>query len=449
MYEYNVYLINFWRWWDETKEHRIKGMNKEKALTEFVAAIRDKAKTKDLSTVFVPPPVGAAFGDSGRRAKSRFPKKSGPRPPGPGRSGAISTGSKFIGAINPAFPSDPAHLSEKRATRSFGIKPPGPEKDLLLPGPGGQREKCRRPAFAGASDSARKGDVMPFHRFAAAVAGSLVFAVSALPGQELPKPSIYNTVIVSIEHNPADADEVEYIKANFPFGLYALLSFSITHVAPNLAWDSDWSQAEAGIAAFKAAVDGHIAAAKARGVKLHLVVCSGLARNLGIYAAAKTEDIRNAQWFNDRNLGTAAQVAAPSAMTDHIFGTLSRYARKLRANLEAKSQAAFAFLKQRMNENPDTLIAVSGWGEAELSWKRIDNLASVQDWFCDYSPFAVLEFRDWITHEGLYDDERQLWRLGLGVAAERNTAARPASLNSTPISGRRLRPGSSNISIGA
>ena len=246
---------------------------------------------------------------------------------------------------------------------------------------------------------------MPFHRFAAAIAVSLVFVVSALPGQELPKPSIYNTVIVSFEHNPADADEVDYIKANFPFGLYALLSFSITHVAPNLAWDSNWSQAEAGIAAFKAAVDGHIEAAKARGVKLHLVVCSGLARNLGIYAAAKTEDIRNAQWFNDGNLGTAAQVAAPSAMTDHIFGTLSRYARKLRANLEAKAQAAFAFLKQRMDEYPDTLIAVSGWGEAELSWKRIDNLASVQDWFCDYSPFAVLEFRDWITHEGLYADD--------------------------------------------
>jgi hypothetical protein len=32
VYEHGVYLINFWRWWDETKEHRIKGMNKEKAL---------------------------------------------------------------------------------------------------------------------------------------------------------------------------------------------------------------------------------------------------------------------------------------------------------------------------------------------------------------------------------------------------------------------------------
>jgi hypothetical protein len=57
--EYNVYLINFWRWWDETREHRIKGMNKEKALAQFVAAIRDKAKAKDLTTVFIPPPVGA------------------------------------------------------------------------------------------------------------------------------------------------------------------------------------------------------------------------------------------------------------------------------------------------------------------------------------------------------------------------------------------------------
>lgn len=242
-------------------------------------------------------------------------------------------------------------------------------------------------------------------RFAVSAALPAVLLASAIQAQELPKPSIYNTVIVSLEHSPAASSEVEYIKTHFPFGLYAQLSFSVTHVAPSLDWNSDWTHADAGIAAFKTTVDAHIAAAEAQGVKFHLVVCSGLARNLGVYAAAKTEDIRNAQWFNDGNLGTADQVASSSAMTSQIFGTLSRYARKVRANLEAKARAAFAFLKQRMDEHPDTLVAVSGWGEAELSWKRIDNLSSVQAWFCDYSPFAVLEFRDWITHEGLYAPE--------------------------------------------
>jgi len=245
---------------------------------------------------------------------------------------------------------------------------------------------------------------MTDRRFAACVAAFLFFAGLGF-GEELPKPSVTNTVIISIEHNPADTAAVDYIKSTIPFGLYAQLSFSVTHVAPDLAWVSDWNQAGSGISAFKATVDSYIAAAQSKGVKLHLVVCSGLARNLGIYAQAKIEDIRNAQWFNDNNLGTAGQVSSPGAMSDEIFGTLSRYARKLRANLGAKARAAFAFLKQRMDENPDTLIAVSGWGEAELSWKRINNAASIQDWFCDYSPFAVMEFRDWITHEGLYDDD--------------------------------------------
>jgi len=237
-----------------------------------------------------------------------------------------------------------------------------------------------------------------------ALIGILALLAATAGAQELPKPSFANTIIISIEHSPADTAEVDYIKARMPFGLYAQLSFSVTHIDPDLAWNSDWTQAGTGIAAFKTTVDSLIAAAKAKGVKFHLVVCSGLARGLGIYADAKNEDIRNAQWFNDNNLGTASQVSSSDAMSLHIFGTFSRYARKIRANLEAKSRAAFAFLKQRLDENPDTFVAVSGWGEAELSWKRIDNANSLQTYFCDYSPFAVLEFRDWITHEGLYED---------------------------------------------
>ena len=89
-------------------------------------------------------------------------------------------------------------------------------------------------------------------------------------------------------------------------------------------------------------------------------------------------------------------------MNKFIFGTLSRYARKVRANLEAKGRAAFAFLKKRMDENPDMIILVSGWGEVELNFHRIQNEKSRQDWYCDHSPFAVLEFRDWIRHDGLY-----------------------------------------------
>lgn len=228
---------------------------------------------------------------------------------------------------------------------------------------------------------------------------------AAAPAEELPRPAYANSVIVSIEHSPLDADEVDYIKANLNFGLYAWLSFSITGIAPDLAWQSDWDDASAGIQSFNNTVDAYIQAAKAKNARLHLVLISGLARYRWVYHAAKEEDIRNAQWFNDNKLCADANIGnTQDALDDHIWGTLSRYARKLRANLEAKGKATLAFLKQRMTEEPETLIALSGWGESELSFDRINHAQSVQDWFCDDSPFAVLEFRDWVQHAGMYDD---------------------------------------------
>lgn len=238
--------------------------------------------------------------------------------------------------------------------------------------------------------------------FAAVVA--VLAAANAFGATVLPKPAYANSIVISLEHLPSDAGELAYIKANFPFGLYAWPSVSVTHVDPALAWISNWSAADTGIAAFKTKIDAYIAAANAAGFKLHLVLCSGLARGIGIYAEAKTEDIRNAQWFNDNNLGTAEQMASSEAMTKYVFGTFSRYARKLRANLEAKSRAAFAFLKGRMDDHPETLILASGWGEAELSDSRINYANTFNSKIGDYSPFAVLEFRDWITHQGMYDD---------------------------------------------
>ena len=228
--------------------------------------------------------------------------------------------------------------------------------------------------------------------------------VTAGAAEELPVPTYYNAVIVSIEHPVTDSAEVDYILGNFNFGLYAWPSFSKTHISPVLEWHEAWGNADAGIEAFKNTVDQLIQAAKGKGVKVHLVLCSGLARALSIYQEAKEEDIRSCQWYNDNKLASDTQILDPTPMDDYIWGTLSRYARKVRENLEAKSEAALAFLKQRMDEEPDVLIALSGWGEAELNFNRIRHDQSIQDYFCDYSPFAVLEFRDWVCHTGMYDD---------------------------------------------
>jgi len=242
----------------------------------------------------------------------------------------------------------------------------------------------------------------------------MIFQVAR--AEELPVPTLNNVVIISIEHSVTDAAEVAYIKNNFPWGLYAWLSFSRTVVYPVLAWQSDWSNADAGIQAFKDEVDILADAAQKAGVRIHIVLCSGLARGLHIYRPAKEEDIRNAQWYNDNRIASDTQIYDPQVMDKYVFGTLSRYARKMRRNLEAKAKAALEFLKQRMVKYFFFLLAASGWGEAEMNPGRIDHSKNLQDWFCDYSPFAVMEFRDWIRHMGMYEESTGAYQ-GQGYSA--------------------------------
>jgi len=234
--------------------------------------------------------------------------------------------------------------------------------------------------------------------------GLFFFLLISSFSEELPIPTYMNSLIISIEHDVRDSSEVEYIKNNFNWGLYAWLSFSKTALVPVLDWHTSWDEADEGIADFKNQINQLIQAAKASGVKLHIVLVGGLVRYVYTYKEAKEEDIRNCQWYNDNKLASDTQITDPDAMNKYIWGTLSRYARKMRRNLEAKAKATLAFLKQKMDENPDVIVAISGWGEVELNFYRINQAQSIEDYFCDYSPFAVLEFRDWILHTGMYDD---------------------------------------------
>jgi len=221
--------------------------------------------------------------------------------------------------------------------------------------------------------------------------------------EELPVPTYSNSLIISIEHNVLDSAEVDYIKSQFNFGLYARLSFSLTSIAPSLNWHWNLNNASEGIQSFKDTVNQLFAGAKNKEVMLNLVITSGLARQLAVYREAKEEDIRNCSWYNDNKLASDTQIIESDVLDKKVFGTFSRYARKLRANLEAKAAATLAFLKQKMEESPETLVALSGWGEAEMNFGRLNDATSLQEFFCDYSPFAVLEFRDWICHTGMYD----------------------------------------------
>jgi hypothetical protein len=230
----------------------------------------------------------------------------------------------------------------------------------------------------------------------------LLSVISA--SEELPIPSYSSVVIISIEHSIGDKAEVDYIKKNLDFGLYAWLCFSRTHVDPVLDWHTSWEEADSGIQSFKDTINSDLQKAEDQNIRLHFVLCSGLARGLYIYKEAKEEDIRNCQWYNDNKLASDEEISDSGVMDKYVFGTFSRYARKLRRNIEAKSKAALSFLSSKMSQNPDILTALSGWGEAELNYNRINPAKTIQDDFCDYSPFAVLEFRDWICHAGMYDD---------------------------------------------
>ncbi len=254
---------------------------------------------------------------------------------------------------------------------------------------------------------------------------------------ELPKPTYDNSIMFSWTHNFRDTAEVEYIKSQFGNGLYAPLMFSGFY-GVNMAWHVNLANSSNSINDFKATMGELVAFAKANKVGIHLTLSYGLARYVYQYTDAKIEDIRNAQWYNDNNISSQAQqgrltdtessdeeraehpsleteetsgeiktLDSPSAssviVNKYVFTTLSRYARKVRTHLNAKIAAAFAYLKQVQSANPDIFIVVSAPGEPELNYYRLnDNV--IQEYFCDYSPFSVLEFRDWIQHTGLYAD---------------------------------------------
>jgi len=104
--------------------------------------------------------------------------------------------------------------------------------------------------------------------FALSPAVAFVLATaSGLGSQELPIPSSKNATIISFEHSPRDAAEVDYIKKNFDFGLYAWPSFSVTTLSIAIPWRTPLGEADAGIRSFKDQVRGFVDAARAVNVR--------------------------------------------------------------------------------------------------------------------------------------------------------------------------------------
>jgi len=221
--------------------------------------------------------------------------------------------------------------------------------------------------------------------------------------ETLPLPTFDNSVIFSFSYDMVARpdSEIEYIGSQFGNGLYARLHLS-RFAGVNVDWHHDI--ANVNIPEFTNIVDSLLEKARLHKVGIHICLIMGLAGNKYLYQTAEEEDIRNAQWYNENNLasrdqlgrgsgvktaedtyvfdldnadiplGPGAAPAAASASTNsdttlfsYVYGTFSRYARKLRAHLEAKMGAAFRYLKQVQEENPDVLIIVSAPGEADAT----------------------------------------------------------------------------------
>jgi len=271
---------------------------------------------------------------------------------------------------------------------------------------------------------------------------------------EMPYPTYDNSLIFGMVH---------YIEAGPPYmapgdinaiidqygkGLYAPLLFS-RFVGVDMNWKTNPETADIGIQRFKDSVDLIIQKARFYKVGIHFILTYGLSRNTQFYNPAREEDLRNAQWYNDNNIArenqldpnqpvdesfniadrfnddlagereTGDSLSNSSVVNQYVFTSLSRYARKLRAHLEAKTTAAFAYLNRKQRENPDILFVISGPGEAELNYYGLDNNRALQTYFCEYSPFAVLEFRDWIKHQGLYAPGEKYAGQGYPAAGDR------------------------------
>ncbi|TAM53897.1 MAG: hypothetical protein EPN53_04930, partial [Acidobacteria bacterium] len=238
--------------------------------------------------------------------------------------------------------------------------------------------------------------------FGSVVLGVLLTAAAAR-AVELPRPTYANSVVFSIQHNVTDATTVDLLKSKYGGGLFVELSIS-TFVDFNLDWHAPLASADSdpGIAAFRSQVDAFVAAAATQGVNLHIGFGDGLSRAVYMSHVAKVEDVRNAQWYNSNNLVAGDTPPDEGAMDTVIFGTFSRYARKLQQFEDAKWHAAFKYLAAVIAAHPGMTIVVSAPAEAELNFNGANWATAEQAVFCDYSPFTALEFRDWITHEGLY-----------------------------------------------
>lgn len=187
------------------------------------------------------------------------------------------------------------------------------------------------------------------------------------------------------------ATEVAEIRQRIGEGRYVRLGFSVDVRLSMTRWDvnpNDRATVRLALAGTIAEIDAAIARARTAGIPIRLGIFTAVRSATDpAQTASQAEDRRNMQWYSDNLLSTG-------------WWTHSRYARKQGQLQEAYVREIGRVMANRIARYPETVVALAGDGEVELSYDRAP--AGVEPVLADYSPFTIAEFRDWLRHDGLY-----------------------------------------------
>ncbi len=138
-----------------------------------------------------------------------------------------------------------------------------------------------------------------------------------------------------------------------------------------------------------------LAAQKADAASITIGYHSGVTchHTFGAMDDLRQSDRRFNQWESD---GTVYN----TVHDDMATLTVSRYAAPVVATRKSKGNAYGRGFAEALAQYPDVVVCTNGPIEVELRRSYNDD-----PHYADYSPFAVMEFRDWLTHQGIYDDQ--------------------------------------------
>ena len=190
------------------------------------------------------------------------------------------------------------------------------------------------------------------------------------------------------------AAEVAQLRSRIGEGEYVRVGFTIFVSLHMDAYTPNESSAAASMAPLVTQIDGIIARARKFNIPICLSFLTAIRSNYDVaQLTSEASDRRVSQWHSDNSIARG-------------WWTHSRYARFQRRVREAHVRALGRVIANRMEMFPDTLVAVTGDAEVELSFEESlivkPNLTPATSRLADYSPFAVAEFRDWLRHDGLY-----------------------------------------------